>query len=54
MKPFRDWNTKSLELVLVTLKEEVENAQLTLRVTPGEIIQIEEELRERKKRNDTE
>ena len=49
MNPFRDWLTESLELVLVTLEEEVRAAELTLRVIPGEIVQIKEEL---KKRND--
>jgi len=49
MNPFRDWLTESLELVLVTLEEEVRAAELTLRVIPLEIAQIKEEL---KKRND--
>jgi len=45
--PFRDWLTSSLKLVLVTLKEELEQAELTLKVTPGEISLIEEELKTR-------
>ena len=47
MNPFRDWLTESLELVLVTLEEEVRAAELTLRVIPEEIAQIKEELKER-------
>jgi len=40
MNPFRDWLTESLELVLVTLEEEVRAALRVLRVIPGEIVQI--------------
>ena len=47
MNPFRDWLTSSLKLVLVTLKEELEQAELTIKVTPGEILLIEEELQTR-------
>jgi len=51
--PFRDWYTKSLELGLVALKQEVEDARLTLRITPGEINLMIAELESRKERKET-
>jgi len=47
MNPFRDWLTSSLKLALQSRKEELEEAELTMRVTPDEILLIEEELQTR-------
>ncbi len=48
LNPFRDVDTERIKKDLEKLKQEVEDAELTLRVCPGEINLMEEELENRK------